>query len=362
MLPENATDLACRGEALLDISVIIPTHNRANLIGQAVRSAMALDYRSERYEIIVVDNASTDATRRVVESLQSNSNGCRLRYVPEGQLGLHHARHAGARAAKGEILIFTDDDATFDSGWLQAYASAFGEHPEMVAAGGPIRPVWETPPPEWILEFIGNAKDFGILSLMEPYKEFQLGSNVHFFGVNMAIRRDVLFDVGGFNPDAFGDTWLGDGETGLVRKLCNLEMLIGYVPEALVYHHIPPQRMTVEYFCWWKANEGACDTYARFHHGIPHRRNLCLQAASIGIKNSKCWLGALLLRGRTDGRALDVQLRAARTQAQLRYILRLIFNRDLRKLVLKENWLGKRPRVKEHSSEKVKPRLQRVDV
>lgn len=129
----------------MDISVIIPTHNRAASVVRAVRSAMAVDYPANRYEIIVVDNASMDATPQVVQNLQSDSNRCNLRYLREDQLGLHNARHEGARAAKGDVLIFTDDDATFDPDWPQAYAKAFAEHPEMAAAGGPVRPIWEGP-------------------------------------------------------------------------------------------------------------------------------------------------------------------------------------------------------------------------
>lgn len=89
---------------------------------RAVCSAVALDYPSDRYEIIVVDNASTDATPQEIKNLQGDVNRHILRYVSEERLGLHNARHAGARAANGEILVFTDDDATFDPGWLQSYA------------------------------------------------------------------------------------------------------------------------------------------------------------------------------------------------------------------------------------------------
>jgi glycosyltransferase involved in cell wall biosynthesis len=323
------------------ISIIIPTHNRADLVEQAVRSAMVLDYPQDCYEIIVVDNASTDATPQTLARLQNENNKHTLRAVREDQLGVHNARHAGARAARGEVLVFTDDDATFDPRWLRAYGTAFAEHPEMGAAGGPIRPVWETPPPPWLLDYIGNAKIFPMLSLMELYREFRLDPAGYFWSVNMAIRRDLLFEVGGFNPEACGNIWLGDGETGLNRKLWNQRVLIGYVPEAVVYHHIPTQRMTVEYLCRRMANEAACDVYAGFHHGVPHWLRLCQYAASIAIKNSRFWIAAPLLRGRTDARALRVQLRAVRTQAQVRYLVRLMCDKNLQKLVLKKDWLEK---------------------
>jgi glycosyltransferase involved in cell wall biosynthesis len=328
----------------MDLSIIIPTYNRATLMAQAVRSAVGMDYPSDRYEVIVVDNASTDTTPEVVQRLQSHSNGYNLHYVREEQLGLHNARHAGARAAKGEILVFTDDDATFDPRWITAYAKAFSEHPEMVAAGGPVRPVWEVPPPQWLLDYMEQEykeiKMLGLLSLMEPYEEFRLDPKGFFFGVNMAIRRDVLFEVGGFNPEAFGDIWLGDGETGLNCKLWERGMLIGYVPEAVVYHHIPPQRMTVDYFRRRMANEGACGVYARYHHGMPRRLSLCNHAATIVINNYKYWVAALLMNGRTDPRSLHFHMHTASTQSQFKYIVRLMFDQELRNLVLKDDWFN----------------------
>ena len=324
----------------MNLSIIIPTHNRANSLARAVRSAMAVDYPSDHYEIVVVDNASTDATQKTFQNLQNNSKGSCLRYVREELLGLHHARHAGARAAKGEILFFTDDDATFDAGWLRAYAKRYAERPDMVAAGGPVRPIWEVPPPKWLLDYIGDKKIVGLFSLMEPYQEFRLEAKGFFFGVNMAIRRSVLFQVGGFNPEAFGDTWLGDGETGLNRKLWERGMLIGYVPEAIVYHHIPSKRMTVEYLRRRMSNEGACTAYNQFHRGVPDPLRLLRHAGAMAVRNMKTWAAALLVRGRKDPTSIRLQLRAATTWSQLKYIFRLLHDKEFRNLVQKEGWLN----------------------
>jgi glycosyltransferase involved in cell wall biosynthesis len=324
----------------MDLSIIIPSHNRAALVTQAVRSAFALCYPAERYEIIVVDNASTDSTPEMVEALQEEARGKVLRYVREDSLGLQNARHAGARAAKGKILLFTDDDATFDRGWARAHAEAFARHKEMVASGGPVRPIWETDPPQWLLDYISESKIFPILSLMEPHTEFCINLNGFFFGVNMAIRRDILFELGGFNPESFGDIWLGDGETGLNRKLWKRGLLIGYVPDAVVYHHIPPERMTVDYFRRRMANEGACLVYANYHHGIPAWPRLLRSIAGLTVHNFDGWIKAFLLRDRNDQRALDIQTQSAKTQSQVKYLMRLLYDKNLRSLVLKQDWLS----------------------
>ncbi len=324
----------------MDISVIIPTFNHCNLLRDAIASVRNQTLPSDCYEIIVVDNGSTDGTREVIERLDQDG-GKPIRYVYEPQLGLHNARHAGARAAKGDVLVFTDDDATFDPEWLQAYAKAFAEYPEMAAAGGPVRPIWEASPPKWLLEFMGDAKTFGILSLMEPYEEFRLDAKGFFFGVNMAIRRDVLFAVSGFNPESFGDTWLGDGESGLNRKLWRQGMLVGYVPEALVYHHIPSQRMTVKYFCRRMANEGGCTEYARFHEGIPGPVGLVLRITRIGLSLARQALmtPARMVIRRDRFAMLRLRMRLAYDLSRIRYVLRLFHDRQLRELVTRKNWL-----------------------
>jgi len=88
----------------------------------------------------------------------------------------------------------------------------------MAAAGGPIHIVWESPPPKWLIEYIGQVKIFPILGLLDVYDEFRLDPKGFFFGGNMAIRREVLFQVGGFNPDLIGDIYFGDGEAGYIRN------------------------------------------------------------------------------------------------------------------------------------------------
>jgi len=319
------------------LTVIIPSYNRSSTLLQALGSLQAQTL--PEFETLVVDNATDPKVERQVKGFNRTAR-CPARYVPEPQLGLHNARHAGTRAATGEILVFTDDDATFDPEWLQAYATAFVAHPEMVAAGGPVRPVWECSPPQWLLDYMGSSNCFPILSLMEPYQEFRLEPKGYFFGVNMAIRRDALIAVGGFNPESFGDIWIGDGESGLNWKLWERKMLVGYVPEALTYHHIPPSRMTVEYFCRRMANQGAADAYTELHHRMPSRYQMFRTLRWLVRTRCSMWLCAWKLRGRSDSKSLQIQMNSAKTQAEAKYMLRLFLSNHFRQLVMKENWLS----------------------
>jgi GT2 family glycosyltransferase len=320
------------------LSVIVPTYRRQADLLRCLESVQAQTLHE--FELLVVDNAADAA---LAEAVATFNRGARFpaTYVAEPQLGLHNARHAGVLAASTDVLVFTDDDATFDPNWLAAYVRRFDQHPEMAAAGGPARPIWEVPPPDWVPTFIRTQPAiFPILSLLEPYSEFRLTRDGYFFGVNMAIRRDVVLEVGGFNPDSFGSAWLGDGETGLNRKLWQRGLLVGYVPDAIVYHHVPAERMTLDYFRRREANDGACDIYARFHEdGVPGAAGLLRTGVGIALESARDWLASLVLRGRTDPRSLRVQLRAERAWARLEYVWRLFGSRELRELVTRRDWL-----------------------
>ena len=325
----------------MSVSLIIPTYNRASRLRKALESAATLELPDGVVEIVVVDNGSTDDTPDVVAQFKKRHPACLpLQYVQEERRGLHNARHAGARQSRGQLLIFTDDDATFSRRWLSTYVEAFNAHPEMVAAGGPVRPVWEEDPPKWLAALIAGTPQFGPLSLMEPFRDFRIGAECFFWGVNMAIRRDVLFEVGGFNPELFGPLSLGDGESGLNYKLVRRGMAIGYVPLAVVYHHIPKERMTMQYMRKRHASTGAEVIYSKYHGHLPYRLRLMLNASQLFCRNSVRWIAAAIVFNRDDLRSVRFQLDAVCTWRQFTYTLQLITDRSLRRLVGRDNWLS----------------------
>lgn len=133
------------------ISAIICTHNRAAYLGAAIDSLLAQTAQGrplERYEILVVDNASTDATRQIVESRQGFPQ---LRYLYEPVLGLSVARNRGAVEAQAPVLAYLDDDAVASVGWLEELIGAFQDQ-QVAIAGGKVTLLWppQTQPPHWI--------------------------------------------------------------------------------------------------------------------------------------------------------------------------------------------------------------------
>ena len=120
-----------------------------------------------------MDNAADPEIKRLVSEFNETAR-IPTRYIAEGRTRVHYARNLAAETAKGDLLLYTDDDVSFDPGWVGAHANAFVDHPEMASAGGPVRPIWEHPLGQWPIDYIGDSKCFNILSLMEPYDTFQL--------------------------------------------------------------------------------------------------------------------------------------------------------------------------------------------
>lgn len=321
----------------MKVSVILPTYRRVADALRAIASLRQVRSPAASFEIVVVDN-DVGASAELRNATQAESQPG-MQYVHEPRQGLHNARHAGARAARGEILVYTDDDATFDPGWLEALARAFDANPGMMVAGGPVRPVWAAAPPEWLLQMMERQPIFWPLSIMDCIHEFRLGPTGVFFGVNMAIRKSALFESGGFNPECFGERWLGDGERGVMRRAVERGWQIGYVPDAVVYHHIPERRMTIEYFRHRMANQGACDAYTRLHAGNPGRRVLLRELVRRLAANRRLLLRAWRQRGRTDRAAIDAQLEAASQLSQMRFTMRYVLDAGFRDFVHKTNWL-----------------------
>ena len=317
---------------------MIPTYRRPHDLHRALESLE--QQRRAPDETIVVDNAVDPVTEEITRAHAARSTA-EVYYVAEPQLGLHNARHAGARKATGDVLVYTDDDATFAPNWLGAFARAFSEHPEMAAAGGAVLPDWEEPPPGWLLDLIEDETVFPPLSLITDGDAFRLSPRGVFAGVNMAIRRDALFALGGFNPDSFGQRWFGDGESGLIRKLWGRNMLIGFVPEATVYHYIQRSRMTKRYLRRRQVNEGAAVEYAVLRGRSPTVRLLLARALRAAAGGSRATLVAglatVVARDATTG--IRWQLRLSYFYGRLRYLWAVVRDAETRRYLRTDRWL-----------------------
>ncbi len=311
-------------------TVVVCTHNNSELLGRTVVSLVRCASRDQGFEIVVVDNASTDDTAAVVAELIRGYPHLELRYVYEPRLGLHHARHAGARAARSELILYTDDDVEVDPSWVAAYAEAFANHPEMAAAGGPALPRWGADPPTWVREAATSSWFCLPLALIDRGPEFQLSPGADFFGLNMAVRADALSRFGGFRPELIGSAVVGSGEWGLQMAMQRAGALVGWIPAARVRHWVPHSRMEPRHFERWVRMESASLMFERWHLKPRHIRSLAADFRRIVRSNWRSWLRAARVRRAPDTAAIAVRTEAFRGAYELAFLWRIITSRELR--------------------------------
>jgi glycosyltransferase involved in cell wall biosynthesis len=327
---------AGRSDSLHQLTVIVPTYQRS---ASLLRTLASLQEQDIQLEILVVDNAADVALCTALERFNGDAR-YPVRWIPESALGLHHARRTGVLNATGELLAFIDDDVTFAPGWARAYVEAFAAHPEMAAAGGPSHAAWEEPPPEWLLALVARRPMFFQLSLRDLGPEPSFDETESFWGLNMAIRTSALIAVGGFNPDAVGHRHLGDGEGGLFRKLRASGARVGYLPRALVYHHIPPRRMTIRYLRDRMKNGGMSEAFAEARRTRATSRTAFARMFVTNlVAAAVVELSVAPMRWSRRVLPVRLQMLAAELTGRAMYARRAIFDAELRALILRDDWM-----------------------
>ncbi|MGC3976977.1 MAG: glycosyltransferase family A protein [Paludibacteraceae bacterium] len=211
----------------MKLSVIIPSYNGAAVLRRSLDTWYRQTLPLDDYEVILVDNNSTDSTAEIAKEYQQYPN---FRYVKELTPGATQARHAGVKPAKSNILVFADNDGLFNSTCLQAIWDMYEQDKKIAAVTGKIELLWDREAPEWIApyEFMLGKLNYG--------DEPRCGYDLYLNGGLFSIRKTVFEGVHGFNPDLVGRYLIGDGDTGLVNKLHNNNLLIAYTPDAVMQH------------------------------------------------------------------------------------------------------------------------------
>jgi glucosyl-dolichyl phosphate glucuronosyltransferase len=248
----------------MNITVILCTYNRCQTLAKALASvAVSTLPESIEWEVLVVDNNSTDRTREVVEDY------CRLypgqfRYLFEPQPGKSHALKAGIQTARGDILAFMDDDVTVEPTWLQNLTAALHDG-QWVGAGGRILPEQTFSPPRWL-----PLQDRYALA---PLVLFDLGPRAGAlteppFGTNMAFQKKVFEKYDGFRTDLGPrpGSEIRNEDTEFGHRLLAAGERLRYEPSAVVYHSVSENRVQKEYFLAWWFDKARADIW---QGGIP---------------------------------------------------------------------------------------------
>ena len=223
------------------LTVAIPTYNRADLLRQTLVGVTRQDFPAERFEVLVIDNNSTDRTREIVAQF----GGVRPapRHVVETRQGLDHARNRALAEARGEVVVFADDDILVESRWLRELTAPLLADAARVigAVGGEVVPIFPDGLPPWVagwhspLAFRGDAGP--VAAPRCP------------MGANLAIPRWVFDRVGPFASglDRSGGSYFSGGDAELIRRIRAAGLEVWFAPAARALHQMPAARTTFRY-------------------------------------------------------------------------------------------------------------------
>ena len=237
------------------LSIILPTYNRVALLRNAIAALLRQTAPSDSYEIIVVDNNSSDGTSDAVAEIADP----RLRVIREPRQGLSYARNAGIEAARAPILAFTDDDVEAAPGWVETVVAALDAHPQVDGVGGRVLPAWIRQRPSWL-----TREHWAPLALQDhgdARRIFDRDKPTGLVGANVAFRRSVFERIGLFSKDV-QRVKEGIGSTedhDLLSRLYAAGGRMLYEPRLLVIARVQPDRYDRGYHRRWHEGHG------RFH-------------------------------------------------------------------------------------------------
>lgn len=269
---------------MLRLTLLIPTHNRSRELVRALESVARQELDPALWECVVIDNASTDDTAAAVERFAAEHPTMRLRRVYEAVPGVSHARNRGLHEATTDLIASIDDDERINPGFLGAYLRFFDEHPAAQVAGGRIIAEYLAGRPQWLSRWteqpIANPIDLG-----EEVRPFPAGRLPG--GGNMAFRRETALRYGfATELGRVGDRPIGGEENDFFDRLRADGVPLWYLPDAVMWHIIPPEKVTEAHF-----------RRLAYHIGISQQLRAELRGglAAARLREGAKWLATLLL-------------------------------------------------------------------
>lgn len=238
----------------VDVSFLVCTFNRKHDLEELVESLVQQRLPpGTTYEILIVDNASTDGTARFVERKMSEHPEL-IRYVYEGRAGKSHALNAGLAALRGEVYVIADDDLVFPDQWLEELIRVLEQEPAADFIGGRVLPLWRNEPPKWL-----TAMHWPPLALLDAGDTiFRADRDNPVCLLACAFRTRSVIDAGGYDPDlsVSGERIGGTEDADLLYRLWERGGFGIYAPDMRLYHKVQPIRITKSYHRRWHRGHG----------------------------------------------------------------------------------------------------------
>jgi glycosyltransferase involved in cell wall biosynthesis len=275
---EKVGPICPEGNMFLNLDVVVPTYNRSQLLRRALTSLLTAPIPAGlSVVILVVDNNSTDDTARVVREFPCPPDRSVV-YIREPKQGLSHARNAGINAGSGGLIGFIDDDEEIGQYWYEVVAREFSDA-SVDFIGGPYLGNWAAPPPAWLPP--GYNSVIGVTPL-KPRGHFGSGLSGMLMGGNAVVRRTVFDRIGTYSTrlGRSGKGLLSEEDAEFYRRLDVASIPGIYVPDLIIHHYIPTERLTRNYhrrWSFWRAvSQGVLDRDRKelsvYVLGIPRHR------------------------------------------------------------------------------------------
>jgi len=230
----------------MTLSIIICSYNRASYISDALTSLYGQSSGLDDFEVIIVDNNSTDNTKEVYAQWRQTDTNGQFTFISETQQGASFARNTGAAIAKGEWVCFMDDDAVATTDYVKNIIKHIQDQPFIVGFGGRIIPKYIPSEPKWmsyyVSSLVGNF-DYAPTACAFENGKYPLESN-------MIVKKSVYDQIGGFNvnlPGVVGTLRIGGEGKELFYKIIALGHTIYYDPSICVHHVVEVKKLTSEY-------------------------------------------------------------------------------------------------------------------
>jgi glucosyl-dolichyl phosphate glucuronosyltransferase len=266
-------------EVCVNLDVVVPTYNRSQLLKRTIDSVLQANIPPGlNINLVIVDNNCKDNTAEVVREYQSQQTSIPIVYIKETRQGLSNARNGGIAGTTSEIVAFIDDDEEIDKHWLEVIVREFAD-PETHFIGGPYLPNWQAPRPSWLPP--GYHSAIGVVD-PKPRTVFSPEFGANLMGGNAVIRRSVFDRIGTYSPKLgrSGKGLLSDEDSEFYRRLMRAGIRGLHVPDLIIYHHIPAERLTRKYhrsWCYWRGvSQGLADRDVQetvsYSFGVPRYR------------------------------------------------------------------------------------------
>jgi glycosyltransferase involved in cell wall biosynthesis len=274
----------------LIVSAVVCTFNRAPYLQKALESLAVQTLDRAKYEVLVVDNRSTDETKAVVDAARATAPN--VRYIYEPTQGLSQARNTGWRESCGAYVAYLDDDAVASPRWLEQIVEVFESvTPRPGAVGGKIEPIWEAPRPLWLSDKVA----LGLTILDWSKVPFVLDESRWLAGANIAYPRELLEVTRGFDVTLGrkGNNLISCEETLLNHQLVVHGHPLYYDPRVSVHHHIAASRLAKEWHIrrqYWNGASVAIAERRMSPHSFGRRLSRAWTVMNGDLRTHRRWL------------------------------------------------------------------------